>query len=223
MEKICQCDFAEEMVKLLEKAKGEKADIAAAVYGLIQKTEAPLEAFRFFLENADDVDSLEEEEIESYFTASQLQKLEAGCGQMVEGIFDKLLSKNMDPEDFYSELWKKTIRDSYIFENDNEKIYALYRIWIDGRIPYFKIGSGLKMSDEKFSAIIKEKKNEIKKAIFILNSSFSQRTERCSLLVDILDACAEEEEKAVILAQMLSLTERKSMAKVLKDIKDSEF
>lgn len=55
----------------------------------------------------------------------------------------------MTPGNFYGELWKKAIAKSSILEQQKERIYALYRIWIDGRIPYIQPEDGLKMTNEK--------------------------------------------------------------------------
>lgn len=222
-EKYTGNEFREKLAKFLETVKGEKIDIAAAVYELIQRTDNEEEAFQYFLEKGDDFESVETKEVSKIFTSSDIQILERNCNTLIDGVLNKLITKNMEQKIFYSELWKMIVRDNNLFESPDEKIYAFYKIWIDGRIPYYKLEDGLKMENEAFKDICEAKREEIKKAIFILNSSFEQRTERCSLLIRILDTCQTEEEKSVVLAQILAMAERRSLAKVLDRLKDSEI
>ena len=203
-------EFQEQLLDFLGRVKGEQIDIAAAVYYMIQKESNRADAFRFFLEHADELETTGEAEAESVFTASEIQKLSRNCGQLAEGILDHVIGKNFDEADFYAELWKRGIEENINLPEEKEKIYALYRIWTDGRIPYFKLDEGLLMTNERFREIVGEKQSQLKQVRFLLNSRFSQRTQRSSLLVRILDSCETEEEKAVILAQILLMAEYKA-------------
>lgn len=75
-----------------------------------------------------------------------------------------LLEKRMTPENFYGELWKKAISKNSILELEKERIYALYRIWIDGRISYFQLEDGLKMTNEKYREVIEKNRVQIREA-----------------------------------------------------------
>lgn len=115
----------------------------------------------------------------------------------------KLIKENMDEKDFYDELWKKGIQNNPLFEQEDEKIYALYCVWMDRRIPYYKLDMGIRMPNEEYKEITVKNEARIRKAVFVINSDFSQKTERASLLNKILDESKSESEKAVILAQIL--------------------
>lgn len=199
--------------EILAHTQGDKIEIAARVYKFIQQEENSSSALQYFLENIDDMDNFENEEIsedkelERIFHEESIEKLTKECSQLVGGVLDKIIGQNLEPEDFYQELWEKGIEENVLLSKEKEKIYALYRIWTDGRIPYFKLDEGVYMDSDRFSAILKEKRKDVKKMIFIFNSVFSQRTERSSQFVKILDACKTDEEKAVIMTQILSLTE----------------
>ena len=106
------------------------------IYTRIQQDNDPQDAFRYFLENADEIVSTEEEELEQSFTAAELQKLQKKCMPLIEGILESLLSENASKEEFYNRLWTDGICKNTLLQNDNERIYALYRIWQDIRIPY---------------------------------------------------------------------------------------
>lgn len=200
-------DFNERIVMFLQNAKGDKIDIAAVVYDMLCQEKNVGDALRFFLEKADDIESSESKEVTVCLTANEKQELNKNEG-LVANMISKLIDERLEPDAFYNELWKKVIQADDFFKERKERIYALYRIWRDGRIPYYKLEEGLKMSNEKFHEIVREHRNEIEKAVFILNSDFSQKTERSSLLVRVLDSCKSEEERAVILAQILAVNER---------------
>ena len=102
-----------------------------------------------------------------------------------------------------------------LFDSKNVKIYALGRIWSDARIPYFWVKDGLKMSNEEFIAIIERKKELLQEANFVLNCKYEQRTETGSLLLDILERCDDDKEKAVVMAGILDFLEKKVALKVL--------
>ena len=67
--------FEEWLNDVLGKVKGEKLDIAAAVYKEIQSEKDSVRAFQYFLQNADDIISTEEQEIPPRYTAAETQKL----------------------------------------------------------------------------------------------------------------------------------------------------
>ena len=68
--------FAEWLRDVLGKVKGEKIDVAAMIYTRIQQDNDPQDAFRYFLENADEIVSTEEEELEQSFTSYDDLKLQ---------------------------------------------------------------------------------------------------------------------------------------------------
>lgn len=207
-----------ELQQLLQGAKGEKIDIAASVYDIIKKAERPAEQLRFFLESADEIESSGENEVEKRFTASEVQKLKNDCEQLISGALSKMINSSLEEDAFYQGLWENVIDNNPMLSTENEKIYALYQIWRDGRIPYFKLEQGLKMSNERFKEISMENRGLLKKAIFVMNREFEQKTERSSNIVRILDMCKNEEEKAVILAQVLDIGERKVLSSLLEGI-----
>lgn len=204
----------------LQDVKGEEYNIAAAIYRMILQDGNQYKAFQYFLENADDIDSSESQEADEYFRVAEINQLEKKYGKLVEGIIDKLISKHLEEDEFYKELWNKIVKTDSEFEKEEEKIFALYKIWEDNRIPYFKLDDGLKMQNEKFKEIISEKNLEIKKAAFILNSEYDQRTEKSSLLLELIKSCENEQEMAVLLAVILDIDETRAVKNVISILKD---
>lgn len=188
-------------------AKGNRFDKAAVVYKMIMEADDSSEAFAYFLDTADYINSSEQNEVKAYFTASQIQELEKEYGSLVEGILNKLVLKHLDKTVFYRELWKSVIESDLFFEKEKHKIFALFRIWSDGKIPYFQISDGMKMSDEEFSKIIKEKEELLHEIVFVMNCKFEQKTELSSILLNILERCKDEKERAVVLAHIINCSE----------------
>lgn len=214
--------FIDEITTFMSKVSGEKIDIAAHVYFMLAKEQEAGKKLRYFLVNADEIGSSEEEAVEQYFLPKQVGELREKCEDLVKGLLGKLIKENMDEEEFYDALWERGIKNNSLLEKEDEKIYALYCIWMDRRIPYFKLGTGIKMSNEQFREITIKNKAQIKKAVFIINSDFSQKTERCSLLNEILDANESESEKSVILAQILDAMVHKVFVGMVERASDEE-
>lgn len=202
-------EFEAELDAFLENARGGRIEIFAEVYGMIRKQKQPGLALRCFLEKADSLRKQKEVIEADDFAALDFMQFEYRCGTLVEGILDKLMSDRMDEDDFYCAVWNE-IQESRYFVQEKEKVYAMYEIWTDGRIPYYKMAEGIQMENEKFGEIIRKNIEQIKKIIFVLNSKFAQKTERSSLLIEILDSLETEEDKAVILAQILAIIDKRA-------------
>lgn len=200
--------FDTELDGIMENADDGRIGIFTKIYGLIGRQEQPGSALRRFLEKEDSLQALKEvgekEDAEWDFML-----FEHKCGTLVEGILDNLISAGMDEDDFYSALWNE-IQESRYFKQEKDKAYAMYETWTDGRIPYYKLPDGIRMENEEFGKIIAKNLSQIKKIVFILNSKYLQRTERSSLLIEILDSLETEEDKAVILAQILAVIDKRA-------------
>lgn len=183
---------------------------------MILSSEEPEEAWKYFFQNADYIDSSDEKEVEAFFTAQQIQKYDKEYCELIEALLNKLVIQRCEKEEFYNELWKKIIKSNIICDGENEKIYAIAKIWADARIPYFHIGEGIRMSDEEFSEIIDKNKELLQEVTFILNCKYEQRTETSSVLLDVLERCDGIREKSVVMAKILDLVEKKVFYSILK-------
>lgn len=205
-------EFDTALNDLLENTEGGRIKIFTEVYALICKEKQPGLALRRFMEKTKSSRKLKGADEEDDSTALDFMQFEYRCGTLVEGILDKLMSDRMDENDFYRAVWDE-IQESRYFEQENEKVYAMYEIWSDGRIPYYKMPEGIRMGNEEFAERIKNNLDQIRKIIFVLNSKFAQKTEKSSLLLEILDSLETEEDKAVILAQILAMIDKHAYLK----------
>lgn len=206
--------FEEWLNDVLSKVKGERLDIAAAVYKEIQSEKDSVRAFQYFLQNADDIISTEEQEIPPRYTAAETQKLKNNCASCVMGILNSALNKNCSEDAFYELLWNSIANHNPLLPGEDDVIYAIYLIWQDGRIPYFQLEEGLKMTNERFAEVIRKNKSLIKKANFIIRSSLEQRTEVSGLLLKLLSECETQEDATVVLAQTLARLEQKIVSQI---------
>lgn len=180
------------------------------------EAEEPKAAWKYFFENADDIESSDAKEVDAYFTAQQLQIYEKEYSDLIDGLLNKLVMRGCEKEEFYNELWECIIKSDVICDEKNVKIYAIGRVWSDARIPYFCIKDGIKMSNEEFRDIVEKNKGLLQEVMFILNRHNEQKTETGSMLVDVLDRCANNKEKAVVMARILDLTERRTFLSILE-------
>lgn len=204
--------FSEWLTCILSRIKGARLDITAFVYEQIVKDENPLSAFQFFLENADDITSTEEVEISRRYTDEDIWNLQKKCSAFVAGILNGALERNCTEEEFYSLLWHSITNHNPMLPETDDVIFAIYLIWQDGRIPYFQLKDGIKMTNDEFQEISRQNIALIRKAFFVIHSTFEQRTELCTLLLEVLSDCETEEDKVVVLAQILGKLEQKAIA-----------
>ena len=212
--------FIDKCLAYLECVKGEKYDITAEIFRMIKEEKEPDSALQYFLMNANGIESSEEKEAEIFFTVTEINEYEKKFGKLVEGIIDKLISQKLEEDEFYSQIWNRIERPDSEFETEKEKVFALYKIWMNRKVPYFKLSDGMKMQNEKYKNIATEKMMQVKKASFIVNSEFEQRTEKSSLLLELIEQCESEEEKVVMLALILTMSEKRAVSDLLDMLKD---
>ena len=141
----------------LKVYRGEQLDVCYQIYKVIVSTLGKeAEALRFFLENSELIEPSNEERVKAIFSKEESLELEEMYGQMINGMLAALLTKNLSVNEFYEELWGAIV-DNPILKEEKVKVFALYYIWIDMRIPYFQLDKGIKMSNEEFADITRQR------------------------------------------------------------------
>jgi len=199
--------FEHELTDGLSHWSGEDIDIIGQVYDIISRQPDKGKALKFFLENADNFVSVKDRIVEEQFTKEDLKQLKNQYYKFVKQLLYVLLGQDLPVEKFYEQLWL-VLGENVLLPSDREKIYALYVIRSDIRIPYFRLEKGVTMEEDEFNEITLRKKKEIKKSLVIVRANYDQRTERSSLLMEILNGCSERE-KIVVLAHILSGVEQR--------------
>lgn len=216
---------------ILLSANNDSFDIAYNIYNIIFSEEQKnyqFELFEFVCKNFGMEESDESIEIEHAPYKSQQEILKEKYGAILNSILEACLKENLDEKEFYKKLWR-SITESYFFENDAAKVFALYYTIIDKRIPYFQLDDKCKysLSNEKYKKLRDRYKMEISKTRFILLADFSQRTERASTLLNELgivkpgiDANQEEvnkyERALMIMVEIIPEKEESTLMELLK-------
>ena len=205
MEKCCKSDYKKKIEWLLKTLKGEQVDICAEIYRcIISAPENQAELFQFFLEISEDIDSAGDEEARQVFTRGECLDYRDRYGKIVDGILEKILLQRKKANEFYEELWK-LINSEDFFDTEKSRIFALYYVWIDARIPYYELKDGLSIDKETYVATAQKISEKIRHARFILCCGLKKWTQVSSLLCELLDETENEIEKAVLLATIMQL------------------
>jgi len=205
--------------KVIIESEQDRINICAWIYRKISTEDVDsVELFRFFLENADDVESDDSAKANEVFSEADVKEYRKKYATLTDAVFEKVLAENYSETHFYKKLWE-SINESVIFDTEKAKIFALYYIWIDVRIPYYQLGDGLSMTNQKFSEITTRIRGDIKKARFILKTNkFDQRTNRSSILLELIEKQSSFEERTVLLAHVISFLKPTISESILRDI-----
>lgn len=140
--------------------------------------------------------------IDSLFQKDVYQKTTTDILPVVKKIVDNLVSENLDEDKFYEELFTK-ICDDILFTEEIEIICAITVLILNPKIPYFKLGKAVKMDNDKYQEMSSNLHSEISKAYFALQYGYSQKTELASQLYNIVKAQKKDEERIVLIANIL--------------------
>lgn len=205
-------DIKQEIDKIVQQAAGNRLNIAYRIYNVIASAYGyEGEALEYFYESSEEVKFGEQNPDEEVFDTGEQYQLAKSYGKMIDGALEALIRQNLPRREFYEKLWDYIAQDT-ILADKKEKAFALYYIWIDVRIPYFELDQGLKMPNDVYRELVIKLKPLIKKARFILYAPTDQKTERASRILKLLDELQDDKEKAVLMALVLGMIEKRSEA-----------
>ena len=141
-------------------------------------------------------------EIDEILKKEDCQKTTNTILEFVNKIIDNLVTENLEEEDFYKRLLEK-ILDDVLFSTQLEKVCSIVIMILNPKIPYFKLGQATKMENDKYKEISDSISNEIAKAYFALQYGYTQKTELASQLYNIVKEQKSEEERIVLIANIL--------------------
>lgn len=178
----------EQIRNILLLGDGDSFDDAYNIYDLIIRTEnedEQIDLFQYVCENYGLEESNESLEINRAPYKEEKSKLKEKYGTILNSVLETYLKENLEKKMFYSKIWK-TVKDSYLFDSEAAKVFAVYFILIDKRIPYFELDSNCRyqLSNEKFRKLWNKYEIQLLKIRFILSTEFSQRTEQASTLLN---------------------------------------
>ena len=192
---------------VISRMDGEPINKCYAIYSRIieaDSIEEQADLFKYACEVYGTKKSTKELKVPCLINEEEEETLERNFGKYVNGVLDNFLRRNLSELDFYSGLWNMIISDQYVLINENEKVFALYYIFIDKRIPYFQLGESVKMSNEEYKETSERLASKKCKIRFILSIPINSKTERAGYLLDLLDEYVEfPKERAVLMAYLV--------------------
>lgn len=175
------------ILNFLQNVDGQPFDICDVLFKMISASDPTQqdELFQYICELFGTIKSNEKTPAPISEYNAQKDRLEEQYGDIVNSIIKTFGQQNSEEKVFYHSLWS-IINESLLFDTDAKKIFALYFVLIDKRIPYFKIDDALlySMSNEHFSELIQKTAREGQKIRFILKADISQKTERAAILLN---------------------------------------
>jgi hypothetical protein len=193
--------------KIMEEHKHSLYEICkASMECILENSETARQGFQFFLTQArmpqfgqdeipEELFDVAENEIDRP-TQKRLRDME---NQVVKG----LILQDVPEDEFYDELWAR-LNDTILISDIDQKSYFLRQMWLDQRIPYFRLGPGISMDNETYGKYVKRLETPYKKMRFALHANYSQRTQKASILMQIADDIPDEEERIVFWSLVLA-------------------
>lgn len=126
---------------------------------------------------------------------------------LIESIINALTQEGLSVKTYYNRLFNALLK---VCEGKKsiEKGICLYDVIWDKRCPYYEIEKGLILSEEDFRKTVNAVEPQLKKMTFILNLSYSQRTEEASRLLSVMNELDSTQAKSVFLAQLLNVSRK---------------
>ena len=126
-----------------------------------------------------------------------------------------LVQQQTDKEVFYDVLWTMFTDDNFLSTDEDKKAFLL-TLWLDSRIPYFKVGEGIEMDEEEYSQRRIKLAEVLAKATFITSLKMNQKTKKASLLAEEADLLQDERDKAVYWSIVMSAIEAQAESRTVQ-------
>lgn len=123
---------------------------------------------------------------------------------LTDGFIDYLVSENLPVDEFYTRLWE-FIHNKEIFHDELASITGFLMIAKHTLLPYYYLPAGLQMSNDEYREYIKNLEPQIERIHFIVKRTYSQKTEKASAFLSVLEEVNDKKERAVLLSRLLDL------------------
>lgn len=185
-----------------KKANKNIFDYLAYVYRYIEGQQDGSDLLRQFVEHIFEKFSVDKNADLTVISKENLGELIGKYRTLIDGYVEYLVSEHMQEEEFYRRLWS-IIHDRTLFRDDQASMIAFMLVVRSPLLPYFYLPDGLQMGNEAFRDCMKKLDMQLKKVRFILECNYSQKTERASVLLSVLDETEDKAEKSVLMAKIL--------------------
>ncbi len=192
---------------VLTQGKGDKINVCYVLFEILERCpdNSRTHLLKYLAGVFGEVESSEELDIDQYMedeyiSENEVHSLKRKYGEVVDSMLKVLISENPPEDKFYEELWN--LVNNPLLEGKKSKVFALYWVLIDKRIPYFHLDRGQRMANQDFAAIYAKIQRSRAKVRFILSLDFDQRTEEADLVLrEILKL--EGDERLVLMVDVI--------------------
>ena len=199
-----------ERIKYYMEHASADADLCILMYRLIiasTSQDEQLELFKFFMKNLKDTDSDESLAIPSLIEIDEIVKLSRNSIKHLVDFLDELYMNQISEEGFYKKLWE-FISTDYHFNSDVAKGVAMFNCLKTKKVPYmqFDISRALRMEQEEFAALMDDvlSSEYMEKIRQVEEFGFRQKTEKMSMLLNIIESCDDERMKVLLFMVIVS-------------------
>ena len=203
-------EFKTQISNVLNHNNGREIDIAYLVVDILLSSGAYAPSLlQYFFEEAVSMFFSSQKSGRPKVTNKEVDELTSKYVDLVSKWMDDTLNNKPDEGTFYNSLWNYII-DKTLFETNKDKAVALFCVWMDPRIPYYKL-EGKKMDIEDFKRIFDKEAKIRSMAKVVVFSKYDQRPEEASVLLDLLNKVKTKDEKSVLLAYILRAVELRTV------------
>lgn len=203
------------LMELIAHAAHDLA-LDAEVLRLIMSTESEDDRpalLKTYLENLEKIESDDTKNLPPWMDAAEEGwKLRRKWGSKMDRELSRLVRKNLPEEEFYRRLWL-FISTYVVLEGFDVGVVALFRCTVLPTLPYVYLDPAkmVEMEQDEFAEIMEIlRPTAIHEMRCILSADLDQRTERASLMLDLLDRY-KGKERIVLMAAILLEPHRPAM------------
>lgn len=165
------------------------------------------ENFRIFCEEINYIQSDKRLKLDVNGVVAEYERLYNEQKETVELIVNNLESKNESENEFYIQLWEQW-RNETLFPTDEKRIAMLIQLVGMDEIPYYQLSKVKEMSDKEYENRTNNIILQLKRAIYVINSKYTQKTQVATQLIEIESQITDEVDKVVFLAQIMGYYEK---------------
>lgn len=193
------------IVKAFEGGASSRMELAARLLGELRALDDGVRgaALRFVCYLWEDVDEAVEGDGDDDEDAGGLDEGQRSqLGSVADSMLEAILTQRPSEEAFYSKLWELVVNP--FFSTDERQAFALYHMLIDKRVPYFEIGEGITMSNPEYRERRRALSESLARIRYVLNAPMDQKTQKGSLLLEVIATQSAPEDQAVLMAEVLN-------------------
>ncbi len=153
-------------------------------------------------------------------------------GSYVDQKLEKLIAEGPEEKEFYERLSEFFFNDEMLQDGKAGTI-AIFDCVIDKRLPYHKVSTekAISMDQEHFVELINRIGDDALETIeSVLSYDFEQKTERASVVLDLIESREDPEERIIMLTrvfqhfekQMLMMHQREIKRSLLRDLLEDD-